>query len=135
YDFLDSGGGGLAFVLADVSGKGVAAALLMANLQACFRSQPPEALRNPAAVLRTVNRQFFASTPAEHYATLFFAHYDAETRVLHYVNCGHLSPTLPRNEGALERRDPTSTLLGAFEHWSADNQRIELRSGDRLAIF
>jgi len=135
YDFLDSGGGGLAFVLADVSGKGVAAALLMANLQACFRSQPPEALRNPAAVLRTVNRQFFASTPAEHYATLFFAHYDDETRALHYVNCGHLSPILLRNDGAVERLEPTCTVLGAFEHWSAENQRIELRSGDRLAIF
>jgi phosphoserine phosphatase RsbU/P len=135
YDFLDSGNGGLAFVLADVSGKGIAAALLMANLQACFRSQTPEALRSPAAVLCAVNRQFCASTPPEHYATLFYAHYDDATRSLCYVNCGHLAPILLRNGGAVERLEPTATVLGVFEHWRSEEQRVELRAGDTLVFF
>jgi sigma-B regulation protein RsbU (phosphoserine phosphatase) len=72
YDFLDIGADGLGFVLADVSGKGVAAALLMANLQACFRSQSQESISQPALMLRSVNKLFYESTPPEHYATLFF---------------------------------------------------------------
>src|SRR6266851_813033 len=80
YDFLDLPGGELAFILADVSGKGVAAALLMANLQACFRSQSEDALRRPAALLRSVNKLFYESTPPEHFATLFYGHYDDATR-------------------------------------------------------
>ena len=59
YDFLDAGDRTVGFVLGDVSGKGVPAALLMANLQACFRSQEPHALLQPAHVLETVNRHFF----------------------------------------------------------------------------
>src|SRR5437764_12267907 len=62
YDFLDASEHAIAFVLADVSGKGVPAALLMANLQACFRSQAPEALHHPAEMLRVVNKHFYDST-------------------------------------------------------------------------
>src|SRR5215467_3553330 len=61
YDFLEMPGRTIGFVLGDVSGKGVPAALLMANLQACFRSQPPHALLRPAEVLATVNRHFWES--------------------------------------------------------------------------
>src|SRR5580700_6462903 len=75
YDFLETGEQGLAFVLADVSGKGVPAALLMANLQAVFRSQTAAALQQPASLLRMVNSHFFDSTAAERFATLFFGLY------------------------------------------------------------
>ena len=67
-------------VIADVMGKGVPAALLMANLQACFRSQEPESLLEPGRVLESVNRHFFDSTAAERFATLVFAVYDDATR-------------------------------------------------------
>ena len=70
----------MGFVLGDVSGKGVPAALLMANLQACFRSQPPGALLRPAEALKTVNRHFFDSTASDRFATLFFGLYDDRTR-------------------------------------------------------
>src|SRR5258708_6612361 len=73
YDFLEIGDGVLGFVLGDVSGKGMAAALLMANLQASFRSQSNLALSNPRALLISVNKLFYESTSSEHYATLFFA--------------------------------------------------------------
>src|ERR1700730_13909231 len=117
YDFLEPSDRAIGFVLGDVSGKGVPAALLMANLQACFRSQTPDALRRPSDMLRMVNKHFFESTTAERFATLFFGIYDDRTRNLRYVNCGHCPPFLLRATGELDRLEPTATPLGAFDHW------------------
>jgi sigma-B regulation protein RsbU (phosphoserine phosphatase) len=135
YDFLDAGDRFVGFVLGDVSGKGVPAALLMANLQACFRSQEPQALLQPAHVLETVNRHFFDSTTAERFATLFFGIYDDRTRGLRYVNCGHVAPLLLRASGELETLDPTATPIGAFRHWSCTEREVCLRPGDTLLIY
>ncbi len=135
YDFLDLGADGLGFVLADVSGKGVAAALLMANLQACFRSQSQESISQPALMLRAVNKLFFESTPPEHYATLFFATYDDRTRRLRYANCGHLPPFLLRSDGTVERLPSTATVLGIFSNWTCDERTVDLHSGDTLVLF
>jgi sigma-B regulation protein RsbU (phosphoserine phosphatase) len=135
YDFLDAGDRTVGFVLGDVSGKGVPAALLMANLQACFRSQEPHALLQPAHVLETVNRHFFDSTAAERFATLFFGLYDDRTRVLRYVNCGHVPPLLLRATGAMETLDPTATMIGAFRHWSCTEGEVTLIAGDTLLIY
>jgi sigma-B regulation protein RsbU (phosphoserine phosphatase) len=135
YDFLEVAEHTLGFVLADVSGKGVPAALLMANLQACFRSQPPGALLRPAEALVTVNRHFFASTAAERFATLFFGIYDDRTHRLRYVNCGHCAALLLRDSGEMEHLYPTATMLGAFAQWSCVEAETELRSGDCLTIY
>jgi sigma-B regulation protein RsbU (phosphoserine phosphatase) len=135
YDFLDIGDSGLGFVLADVSGKGVAAALLMANLQACFRSQSQDALRQPASMLRAVNKLFCESTPPEHFATLFFGNYDDRTRHLRYVNCGHLPPILIRSDGTVERLPATATVLGVFTNWSSEESAVDLAPGDTLVLF
>jgi sigma-B regulation protein RsbU (phosphoserine phosphatase) len=135
YDFLDIGDRGLGFVLADVSGKGVAAALLMANLQACFRSQSQDALRQPASMLRAVNKLFYESTPPEHFATLFFGNYDDRNRRLRYVNCGHPSPFLIRANGDVERLPATATVLGVFSNWSSEERTVDLAPGDTLVLF
>jgi phosphoserine phosphatase RsbU/P len=135
YDFLDVGDRGLAFVLADVSGKGVAAALLMANLQACFRSQSQDALRQPASMLQAVNKLFYESTPPEHFATLFFGSYDDRTRRLRYVNCGHPPPFLIRANGTVERLPATATVLGVFSNWTSEERTVQLAVGDTLVIF
>ena len=135
YDFLEVGERGLGFVLADVSGKGVAAALLMANLQACFRSQPHAALRQPATMLRAVNKLFYESTPPEHFATLFFADYDDRTRKLRYANCGHLPPFLLRADGSVERLASTATVLGVFSNWDSEERTVDLLPGDMLVLF
>ncbi len=135
YDFLDIGDSGLGFVLADVSGKGVAAALLMANLQACFRSQSQDALRQPASMLKAVNKLFCESTPPEHYATLFFGNYDDRSRRLRYVNCGHLPPILMRANGTVDRLEPTATVLGVFANWSSEEGTVDLAPGDTLVLF
>lgn len=73
YDWFDLGGDQIGFVLADVSGKGMAAALLMANLQAAFRTRLSIGYSDAPALITAVNRQFWQSSPPEHYATLFFA--------------------------------------------------------------
>lgn len=135
YDFLDVGEGGLGFVVGDVSGKGIGAALLMANLQACFRSQAKEALRHPAAMLSSVNKLFYESTPPEHFATLFFAHYDDRERRLRYANCGHLPPILLRADGSVERLSSTATVLGVFSAWTSEEKVVDLKTGDTLVIF
>lgn len=135
YDFLDLGPGHLGFVLADVSGKGIAAALLMANLQASFRSQSVLSFDRPAELLESVNRLFFQSTPTEQYATLFFADYDEASRRLRYWNCGHLAPLLLRADGRVERLESTGTVLGMFREWSCSEAVVDLAPGDTLVMY
>jgi sigma-B regulation protein RsbU (phosphoserine phosphatase) len=135
YDFLDVDESTVGFVLGDVSGKGVPAALLMANLQACFRSQEPLALLQPGHVLDTVNRHFFDSTAAERFATLFFGIYDDRTRGLRYVNCGHVPPLLLRASGEMETLDPTATMIGAFRQWNCTEGQVSLSPGDTLLVY
>jgi sigma-B regulation protein RsbU (phosphoserine phosphatase) len=135
YDFLEVSDRSIGFVLADVSGKGVPAALLMANLQACFRSQAPEALQRPSEMLRIVNKHFYESTTAERFATLFFGIYDDRTRKLRYVNCGHCPPFLLRADGEIDRLEPTATPLGAFANWKCREAEAELRVGDTLLLY
>jgi sigma-B regulation protein RsbU (phosphoserine phosphatase) len=135
YDFLDLGAGSLGFLLADVSGKGTAAALLMANLQGCFRSQIDSGAHSPRALLRAVNKVFFESTPADQFATAFFACYNDATRRLDYVNCGHLPPALVRSNGQIIRLEPTATVLGAFRLWDCEQCSVDLAPGDSLVIF
>ena len=135
YDFLVVDEKTTAFVLGDVSGKGVPAALLMANLQACFRSQEPQALLQLSHMLEGVNRHFFDSTSAERFATLFVANYDDLTRKLRYVNCGHVSPLLMRASGEMEQLEPTATMIGAFRRWNCTEQEATLHAGDTLVIY
>ena len=135
YDFLDLGHGRLGLVIADISGKGIAAALLMANLQANLRSQSAIALYQPQRFLRSVNQLFCENTTDSSYATLLFAHYEDETRCLRYANCGHYSPILLRGDGTLERLDATGTVLGLFHEWACSIEERELSPGDILAFF
>jgi sigma-B regulation protein RsbU (phosphoserine phosphatase) len=135
YDFLDLGPGRLGIVLADVSGKGVPAALLMANLQASFRTQTETGGREPSALLKSINRLFYESTSPENFATLFFGDYDAATHRMRYVNCGHLPPFLIRAGGAVERLEPTATVLGAFAVWGCEDGEVELSPRDTLVLF
>jgi phosphoserine phosphatase RsbU/P len=135
YDFLDAGDGMLAFVLGDVSGKGVPAALLMANLQACFRSQEPHALLQHTHMLEAVNRHSFDSTAPERFATLFFGLYDDRTRALRYVNCGQLAPLLLRASGEIEKLEPTATMIGAFRRWNCEERQAWLHTGDTMLIY
>jgi len=134
YDFLDLGPGSLGFVLADVSGKGMAAALLMASLQAAFRSQT-EVVRDGCELLRGINRLFYSSTPVEQYATVFFADYDDRSRTLRYVNCGHPAPLLVRASGAVERLEATAPVVGLLSRWDCAEGVLTMEAGDTLVAF
>ncbi len=135
YDFLDLGRERLGLVIGDISGKGIAAALMMANLQANLRSQCAIALDQPQRLLRSVNRLFYANTTDSAYATLFFAEYDDNVQRLRYANCGHLSALLLRNDNTVERLDSTGTVLGLFEEWDCSIGESQLFSGDILALY
>jgi serine phosphatase RsbU (regulator of sigma subunit)/predicted enzyme related to lactoylglutathione lyase len=135
YDFLNLGQERLGLVIGDVAGKGIAAALLMANLQATLRSQCAIALDQPQRFLRSVNQLFYENTADGAYATLFFAEYDEGMRRLRYANCGHLSALLLRRDNNLERLDSTCTVLGLFEEWECSIEDRELFSGDTLALY
>jgi len=135
YDFLDLGSGRLGLVLADIAGKGMSAALLMANLQANLRGQYALALEDIPRLLRSVNYLFYKNTESNNYATTFFAVYDDNTRLLRYVNCGHNPPLLLRGTGDIERLDSTATVLGLFEEWDCTVTDCPLGRGDVLAIY
>src|SRR5215468_7694302 len=117
YDFLDLGSRRLGLVVADIAGKGIAAALLMANLQAALRSQSATAGAEPERFLQSVNQLLYENTAEQDYATLFFAEYEDDTRRLRYSNCGHPPALLLRSDNRLERLGATSTVVGLFEKW------------------
>ena len=132
---LDAAAWHLAFVLADISGKGIAGALLMANLQANLRSRYALALDDLPRLLSSVNQLFHENTPEDRYATLFFAVYDDHSRELEYANCGHNAPLLFRADGGLERLGSTSTVIGLFPDWKCETRFVTLQPGDLLVIF
>ncbi len=135
YDFLDLGRDRLGLVIGDISGKGIAGALLMANLQANLRSQSAIALDQPQRLLRVVNQVFCENSSDNAYATLFFAEYDDRSRRLRYANCGHLAPLLLRSDGALERLDSTCTVLGLFRNWNCSISERQMLPGDTLVLY
>ncbi|MGA3325347.1 MAG: SpoIIE family protein phosphatase [Terriglobia bacterium] len=135
YDFLELRPGRLALVLADIAGKGISGALLMANLQANLRSQYAVALDDLPRLLKSVNQLFYENSSDSSYATLFFADYDDSTRRLRYVNCGHLPPLLLRADGRLERLPATVTVLGLFEKWECAVAEVQLAAGDTLVLY
>lgn len=142
YDFIHEDDARLHIIVGDISGKGISAALLMANLQAAMRNQlstfrnadPAEVERRLSSIMGEINTQIFLSSPAEKYATLFAGRYDAETRRLCYCNAGHLAPVL-LSDGKIKRLEANSTVLGLFEAAAYQASSIELDPGTVLAIF
>jgi serine phosphatase RsbU (regulator of sigma subunit) len=134
YDFIEFGGRRYGLVLGDIAGKGIAAALLMANLQANVRIQCALCVDQPL-LLNSVNRAFLQNSDESSYATLFFAEYNDETRRLRYTNCGHLPGLLLRRDGVIERLASTGTVLGLFKDWDAQPDDQVLSPGDLLAIY
>ena len=135
YDFLDLGNRRLGLVVADISGKGIGAALLMANLQAALRSQTATAWEQPERFLRSVNQLLYENTTEGDYASLFFAEYDDETRRLRYANCGHPPALLLRGDDGLERLGATCTVVGLFDKWDCILEERVLAPGDTILLY
>lgn len=135
YDFIDFGQDRLGLVIGDISGKGIAAALLMANLQANLRSQCAISLDQPTHLLEGVNKLFSQNTPDGAFATLFFGDYHAPSGRLRYANCGHLPALVLRSNGTTERLEATCTILGAFKKWECEMGETTVCPGDLLALY
>ncbi|MBL8293847.1 MAG: SpoIIE family protein phosphatase [Bryobacterales bacterium] len=135
YDFLELPGGKLGIVIGDVSGKGIAAALLMASLQASVRGQRMNEGQPLSAVIASVNSLIYESSTSSRYATLFYAHYDPQSREMVYVNAGHNPPLLLRAGGSVEPLDKGGTVVGLLPRFPYQQGQVRLESGDLLVAF
>jgi len=134
FNYFGLPGGEVALLMGDVSGKGVPAALLMANLQATLRARLPLET-DLAAFADCLDREVEASTPTEVYLTLFLSVLDPERHELRYVNAGHESPFLLRRDGRIERLDPTGRPIGLLPGGGYTERRIAIGAGDRLFLY
>lgn len=144
YDLLDVAPGLIAVAVADVCGKGVSAALMMANLQANLRGQAlayrDADNHNPARrIVDRVNQQVTGSMLDAGFITFFYAEFDERRSTLRYANAGHNPPLLlreGRKDGELVKRlDVGGTVLGIFCDAVFDEEEIQLESGDTLVAF
>lgn len=134
YDFLPLGEGRLGLLVADVSGKGMPAALLGASLHAAVRANAAQYGDRCGELLARVNAQLFETTSAEGYATVFYGVYDAAARELRYANAGHCAPLLLRGGECLQL-DSLTPPVGLFAALQPAEARARLEPGDCLAIF
>ena len=162
YDFLAMDADKLLLAVGDISGKGIAAALLMATIHSAVRAYSLEGIPilrepvaagigsastimlastlpgvevSPAALLALLNHQLYDSTPAEKYATLFLAMYDERQRTLTYSNGGHLPPIILGSNRGIRRLDQGGTVVGLFDDQSYDEAFVPLNPGDIFLAY
>ena len=138
YDFLALPGGRLGIALGDVSGKGIAAALMMASLEASLRAEAMRGTDDLAALVQNVNRLVYDATAENRFATFFYAQYDSELRELCYVNAGHNPPLLFRKRGTewrIERLETGGTVVGLMPEFPYHQAAVVLEAGDLLVVF
>jgi len=146
YDYQEFRKGKVSFAIGDVAGKGISAALLMATIQAALRAQltsyqplrenecSPLPEVDAAGLVSKLNKQLYANTSPEKYATFFFAIFDQATRTLTYTNAGHLSPLLFR-DGQVTRLDSNGIVVGAFPFAAYTESCLVLNPGDLLVCY
>lgn len=153
---------GVGIALGDISGKGISAALLMATLHSAVRAyrlasedvvysenaiagltasrevvvgEGGKLFESPGKILSMLNRHLYRSTQPEKYATLFLAHYDADTAQLTYSNAGHLAPMVLGLDGKVRRLECGGTVVGLMDGMRYDEGRIQMRVGDILVAY
>jgi sigma-B regulation protein RsbU (phosphoserine phosphatase) len=143
YDFIAFDNRQLGIAIADVSGKGMAAALLMSTMQATLRSLSAESNLRPqtghtlADMVATINRLLWNSTGGVNYVTFFYAQFDQSTLRLSYVNAGHNPPLFYRAGRADGFRQLSSggTVVGIFEDSAYEQATVQMRAGDVLLAY
>ncbi|MBC7927779.1 MAG: SpoIIE family protein phosphatase [Bryobacteraceae bacterium] len=135
FDWFDLGSGQIGFVLADVSGKGIGAALLMANLHGALRTLLSVGFSGGPQLVEAVNRQFWESSPPEQYATLLFARFDPRFCRLSYVNAGHAPGMVLHSDGSRETLEPTGMPVGLFANSNPGEQSVDLQPGDVVLLY
>jgi len=153
---------GVGIAIGDISGKGISAALLMATLHSAVRAYRfaseelvfsesavagllasrdekggdcDELFHSPGRILSLLNRHLYRSTQPEKYATLFLAHYDADTAMLTYSNAGQLPPLVLGRDNLVRRLDRGGTVVGLMDGMSYEEDRFQMRTGDILVAY
>ncbi|MGA1988359.1 MAG: PP2C family protein-serine/threonine phosphatase [Candidatus Sulfotelmatobacter sp.] len=140
YNFIPLKIDRLALFVADASGKGLAAALMIANVQSSVRTAALFTEDDLPALLKVVNRQAYASSSEARYATLFYGVFDGSTRTLRYVNAGHNPPVLIRRDasmqdGSMHCLETGGAPVGLFADSEYREGTVKLETGDLLIAF
>lgn len=136
FHFMPLPGRRMALAVADASGKGLPAALIVANVQSSLRTAAMFAPADPAAVVTAVNRQLHECSPLDRYATLFYGVFDEQTRILDYVSAGH-NPTLVirRSGGPATWLEASAHPVGLFAETVYQSQAVQLYPGDLIVAY
>jgi sigma-B regulation protein RsbU (phosphoserine phosphatase) len=135
FDFLRFEDGAHGFVLADISGHGVSAGMLMSSLQTAFHTIVPETVE-PADILQRINRLYVHNVSFTTFITVFFARYDPRTRQLTYASAGHNPALLLRSaDNQIYRLQRTGAAIGLIDGSLVGSESIELLPGDRLLLY
>jgi sigma-B regulation protein RsbU (phosphoserine phosphatase) len=135
YNFVPLNNDRFAVVVGDASGKGLAAALMIAYVQSSLRTAALFTGDDLAALLKVVNHQAYASSSGGRYATLFYGVLDGATRTLHYVNAGHNPPVVVRRNGASQELETGGVPVGLFADSEYREGMAKLETGDLLIAF
>lgn len=136
YDLLPVGADGAAFVLGDVSGKGIPAALLMGVLQGAIRSTPwTESPAQHEEATEKINRMLCERASSERYSTLFWSYFDPLSGTLRYINAGHCAPLLFKAHGDVRQLDEGGPVLGLLPDARFHQAAVAFEPGDTLVLF
>ncbi len=135
YDFIRLGPSRVAIALADISGKGIFAALLMASLQAALRSTADfDNKDGTSSLVSRLNTHLYRNTSDDRYATFFYGIYDTHLRTLTYTNAGHLAPFFVSDTG-VQKLDEGGTVVGLFEDCPYTQRTLKVTPGSILVAF
>jgi phosphoserine phosphatase RsbU/P len=123
-----------ALCIADVSGKGVAAALLMSNLQAAVKTFAQDGV-SPAALCAKVNQTLCDNIAPGRFVTMFYGVLNGRNRTLEYESAGHCWPLIVHSDGTVNFLDASSGVLGLFSHWTYSDHVVKLAAGDVLVVM
>jgi sigma-B regulation protein RsbU (phosphoserine phosphatase) len=135
YEFMPLPEDRLALVVADASGKGLAAALMIASVQSSLRTAALFTPNDLAALLKVVNHQAYVSSPTDRYATLFYGIVDGAARSLRYVNAGHNPPVVFRRDGSIHWLETGGPPVGMFPDSSYEESVVQLDPGDLVIAY
>jgi phosphoserine phosphatase RsbU/P len=135
YDFIRLPEDRLALLVGDASGKGLAAALMIANVQSSLRTAALFTGDDLTELLKAVNHQACSSSLASRYATLFYGVFDHAKRTLRYINAGHNPPAVLRNGGSVDWLEPGGAPVGMFPDSTYQEKVVKLEHGDLILAY
>ena len=134
YDVIRLSPEKVAICIADIAGKGISAALLMANVQAAVRAFASDSA-TPAQVCRQLNSVLCTNIAGDKFVTLFYGVLDARAQTLRFTNAGHLRPVVIACDGSAARLEEGGALLGVFPEWQYTDAVVQINPGDLLVLF